>query len=287
MPDDPPVLAACEWIFGGRPLPRIVATLSSLGYDAIEVVGEPGRPDAGRLERLASRAGLGVSGLTASADRPDRDLAHPDPAMRRSAVGYFCGCVDLALDLGAPCIGVVPSAERRLAPISQYKREWRFAVAAAREVAFYAAERDIAIAVEPLNRYEAFLVNRLGQAADFAAAIGLPNVGIVADLFHMNIEESDPVGALLDANAQVLEIHLADTNRRGLGYGHLTLAPLADALARIRFSGAFVVECMPAAPDPFSVANSPTASEELDRYLAKTAAAAQTLLADSRAEAHP
>src|SRR5579885_1367276 len=152
-----PVLAACEWIFGGRSLARITATLASLGYDAIETVGDPKREDIARFDRLVSRAGLRVSGLTAAADRDERDLAHPDPQMRRAAVNYYCGCVDLACRLGAHVVGVVPSAERRLAPIVGYEREWRLAVAATREVALYAAEREVALAVEPLNRYEAFL----------------------------------------------------------------------------------------------------------------------------------
>lgn len=272
------LLAACEWIFGGRPLTRVIGTLASLEYDAIEAIGEPERKDAGRLDRLVSRSGLRVSGLTASADRAERDLAHPDLELRRAAVAYYRGCVDLAVRLGASVVGVVPSAEGRLAPIARYEREWRLAVAAAREVAVYAGEHEVGLAIEPLNRYESFLVNRLEQAAAFASDVGIAGVGVVADLFHMNIEESDPAGVLENVSAPLMEVHLADSNRRGLGRGHLSLAEIGRALAGRNFAGTFVVECMPSSPDPFTVSDTAASRRELDGFLASTAVIARDLL---------
>jgi sugar phosphate isomerase/epimerase len=188
-------LAACEWIFGDRPLDEITDVLRRAGYDALEITGEPERDDVEELLRL----GLPISGCTSNCDRPERDLAHPDRDLRSQAVAYYRGCVDLVLRLGAPAIGLVPTAEGRLGPLTSYEREWALAVEAAREVALYAAERGVGVAVEPLNRYEAYLLNRLEQALAFADEIGVPGVGITADLFHMNIEEADPAAALEQA----------------------------------------------------------------------------------------
>lgn len=223
------MLAACEWIFGRRPLEEVLAVLRGAGFDAIELAGEPRRDDAARLPRLLDRAGLGVSGCTSSCDRPERDLAHPDRDLRRAAVTYFRGCVDLTAKLGGRTVGVVPSAEGRLAPLTSYAREWRLAVEAAREVALYAAERGVAVAVEPLNRYEAFLVNRVEQALAFAEEVDVAGVGIAADLFHMNIEEASSEAALRAACDRILELHLSDSNRRGLGRGQLALERLLVA----------------------------------------------------------
>jgi sugar phosphate isomerase/epimerase len=222
-------LAACEWIFGTRPLDEIVLVLGRARYDAIEITGEPERDDAERLLRLVEQKGLRICGCTANCDRPGRDLAHPERDLRRQAVDYYCGCVDLVARLGGRTIGLVPSAEGRLAPLTSYEREWRFAVESASEVANHAAVRGVGVAVEPLNRYETFLVNRVEQALAFAQDVGVAGVGITADLFHMNIEEADPEAALERARGHLLELHLADSNRRGLGRGHLPLERLLAA----------------------------------------------------------
>ncbi len=237
------MLAACEWIFGARDFPRTVSRLAASGYDAIEIVGEPKRQDLEELQGPLDSSGLRVSGTTAHSQPMDeRDLAHPDRDVRRLAVAYYQGCVELAAKLEAPTIGLLPSAEGRLGPISSYRREWKLAVEAAREVAYFAGEHQVTVAIEPLNRYEAFLVNRVEQALAFVEEVDVVGTGIVADLFHMNIEEADPGAALAQAEGRLLEIHLADSNRRGLGHGHLPLESLLAVATKVDFDGAYVME---------------------------------------------
>jgi sugar phosphate isomerase/epimerase len=237
----------------------MVATLATSGYEAVEVVGEPTRTDLSHLHEVVCAAELAVSGLTAeTASRPARDLAHPDRDLRRQAIAYYRDCVDLAVRLDAAVIGLHPSAEGRLGPITDSGREWRLAVEATREVAHYAGEHGRSIAVEALNRYEAFLVNRIDQAVAFVDEVDVPSIGIVADFFHMNLEEAD-LGAALELSRRcLLEVHLADSNRQGLGRGHLQLDSLFSVIGG--FNGPFVMEF---------TAGSTT---ELDCYLQESAA---------------
>ena len=238
-----PTLAACEWIFGGRPLPETVAALVAAGYDALVVVGEPDRQDLDEVERLLHETGLTVAGSTSeTAGNPSRDLAHPDKARRGEAVGYYKGCIDLLERLGAPTLGVVPSAEGRLSAPS-YREAWKLAVEATREVALYAGERGVSLAIEPLNRYEALLVNRVEQACRFATEVDVEGVGVIADFFHMNIEEEDLFAAIEHAGDLIFEIHLADSNREGLGTGHLPARELLELVRKQGFQGTFAVEC--------------------------------------------
>jgi sugar phosphate isomerase/epimerase len=132
-------------------------------------------------------------------------------------------------------------------------------VDAAREVAHFAGERGVSVAVEPLNRYEAYLVNRVEQALEFVDDVDVAGTGIVADLFHMNIEEADLENALREARDRLLEIHLADSNRRGLGRGHLPLEGVLGAATDGGFDGPYVVECT-------------VEDAELDEALAESAA---------------
>jgi sugar phosphate isomerase/epimerase len=237
------VLAACEWIFEPQRLEQTVPQLAETGYDAIEVVGDPGRQDLAQLQALLETHRMRAIGTTPQPGPvAERDLAQPDREERRRAVAYYQGCAQLAARLGARSIGLVPSAEGRLQAVASFANEWASAVEAAREVAYFAGEHGVAVAVEPLNRYEACLVNRIDQAIAFVREVALPNVGIVADLFHMNIEERDVESALREAAPLLLELHLADSNRRGLGHGHLPVRRLVSLAQEEGFPGPYVME---------------------------------------------
>jgi D-psicose/D-tagatose/L-ribulose 3-epimerase len=119
--------------------------------------------------------------------------------------------------------------------------------AAARE----AESAGVGIAVEPLNRYEAYLVTSAAEALAYLDAVGSPWVGMTLDLFHANIEEPDVAASIRAAGARLWHLQVADTTRRGLGHGHLDLEAVTAALAAIDYGGAVVVEIMAPGPDPF------------------------------------
>jgi sugar phosphate isomerase/epimerase len=120
-------------------------------------------------------------------------------------------------------------------------------------LARHAADRGVPLILEPLNRYETRVLNRLGDAADFLEERGLANVVLLADLFHMNIEEASIPDALRKAGRRVGHVHFADSNRRPVGLGHLDLPPIVDALREIGYTGFVSAEALPY-PDPDAAA---------------------------------
>jgi sugar phosphate isomerase/epimerase len=128
------VLAACEWIFAGAPLPEVLKRLAGAGRAGIELSGEPGRPDRAGLAAELAAADMQATGITAICPAPtdERDLSHGDPAARRRAGSYYRGCVGLACEVGAPVVGLIP------APIGcvdgMAEDAWSSAVDAARAV---------------------------------------------------------------------------------------------------------------------------------------------------------
>jgi sugar phosphate isomerase/epimerase len=113
--------------------------------------------------------------------------------------------------------------------------------------------------LEPLNRYETSLVNTLAAGRGLLDALHTDNVGLLADFFHMNIEEADMAAALRAAGARLGHIHFVDSNREAAGRGHLNLPPLRDALLEIGYDGFLSAEARPV-PDPASAANTTIAS---------------------------
>jgi D-psicose/D-tagatose/L-ribulose 3-epimerase len=253
-------LAACEWIFASDDLPAVLARLADAGCDGIELTGEPGR--TGVRAALAD-AGVAATGITAVCMAPtdQRDLAHPDPAARRRAVGYYRGNVELAAETGAPAIGLIPAAVGRVDGDSD---AWERAVEGAREVAEYAGQVGVRVAVEAVNRYETFLVNRAEQALAFADAIG---GDVVLDAFHMQLEEADSAQAVIAAAPRLAALHLADSNRLGLGRGQLDVAPVIRAARAAGYRGPLVFEFTAPGPNPFRADKGDTAMAALDDFL--------------------
>ena len=237
-------VSCTEWVLGeGEPV-RAIERVAAAGYDAVELAGNPAA-DASALRAAADAAGLAVSSLCAVYSL-ERDCAHADPGLRRAAQEYLVGCVELALAVGAATIVVVPTY--RVDPDADRAAELARAaetIAAAEEI----PPDGPTLALEPLNRYETHLLRTLADAEELRAAISHPKVGILADLFHMHIEE-DAVAPALRAHAgRIVHVHLADSQRRAPGSGHLDFAAAFSALRDGGYAGALAMEFLPAS-DP-------------------------------------
>lgn len=264
-----PHFGVCAWIYGDAPLEHTLARIAAAGYDGVEIPGEPNAFDPASVRRALANSGLTPAGLTASCMVPAtrRDLAHPDPAIRADAVGYLVACLRFAAEIGAPLTQMLPSGETRLAPIATRAEEWAWSVDAVQGAAREAERLGVKISIEPLNRYEAYLVTNADEALAYTAAVGSPWVGMTLDLFHAHLEEPDIRKAILKAGPKLLHVHVADTNRQGLGRGHLDVAACLDALQAIGYNGSVVLEVMPPGPNPFQSIKDARSAEVLDGYL--------------------
>jgi sugar phosphate isomerase/epimerase len=106
-----------------------------------------------------------------------------------------------------------------------------------------AATLGVQVFFEPLNRYEDHMVNTLAQGAILLAELGQPSLRLLADTYHMNIEEANPIQALQDHSAWLGQVHLSDSNRFEPGQGHLDFAKVFAILERLGFAGYGALEC--------------------------------------------
>jgi sugar phosphate isomerase/epimerase len=144
--------------------------------------------DPNRVRRLLDDAGLAASSVCPSFTA-GRDLSHPDPDVRNNAMDYVRGVAELARAVGAPVIIVAPTAYLRTQPVADPEDEWRWAVESVRSVGEYAASLGVDISLECWNRYGTYLLNRLEEGVRMWRETGLENGGVMADTYHMNIEE--------------------------------------------------------------------------------------------------
>lgn len=267
-------LGVAAWIYGDAPLEATLARIAAAGYDGVEIPGEPGGWAPAEVRRWLARHDLEPLALTASCMVPEtrRDLAHPDPAIRKEAVAYLVECLRFAAEIGAPLAQMIPSGEPRLAPIASRDEEWAWSVEAMREAAREAERLGVRIAVEPLNRYEAYLVTTVEAGLAYVEAVGSPWVGLTLDLFHANMEEPDTVASIRAAGARLWHVQVADTNRQALGRGHLDLGAVARALREIGYPGALALEVTAPGPDPFRAIKDAGSAGILDGYLRESIA---------------
>ena len=106
---------------------------------------------------------------------------------------------------------------------------------------------------EPINRYETNLINTLGDAATMLAGLATQHVKILADLYHMNIEETNLADAIRAAGPRIGHVHFADSNRRAAGMGHTDFGPIVAALRDAGYAGYLSAEVLPL-PDPLTAA---------------------------------
>ena len=258
----------CQWVFGDEPLSTTLGRLARYGYDGVELGAEPGRYAWHEVNRLVSDHGLVVLGLTPAADWPTdtRDLTNPDPNKRAQAIDYCRSCVDMAAELNAAYAGVLPTPSGRFFGLASYADEWQWAVEGVHAVGEYANSVGVSIAVEVLNRYEAFLLNTAAQGLRFIKEVDCTAVKLILDVFHMHLEEVSLHSALREAKALLAALHLTDTNRQGLGHGHLDLASLFHALREIDFHGPICLEFTAPGPNPFAALKDDASLAWLEAY---------------------
>ena len=122
---------------------------------------------------------------------PATDIVSADESVRRHARDYILQMLALAAQVGVEIVPITPTACMKTRPEAPIEQEWEWARDTIRVAGEAAEGLGIRVVIEPWNRYETYLINRLDQAVRMAREVDHPNVGVKGDLFHMNIEELD------------------------------------------------------------------------------------------------
>lgn len=228
------------------PIADAFALARECGYDGVELHPRNAADlDPGAVVALKAKYDLGVptlgTGMIAGED--GLTLSDRDPAIRKKAITRIHEHIELAAHVGsAVTIGLVRG---RLGRGPERASRRKFMVDGIEECCRLAAPLGVTVFLEPLNRYEADDLQTLDQCAEVIRELGAPNLRILADTFHMNIEERDIV-ASLRRNATVLgHVHLVDSNREVPGHGHTDFPSILGALGDIQYQGYLCFEVLP------------------------------------------
>jgi len=226
------------------PLSTAIARTAALGYDAIEVMPRAlDDPEPEGLRALTAQHGVTIAGLASGFLAVEQGLTftHPDPEVREEAVEAFHRCLEMAQRAGAATvsIGVVRG---KLSHGLGHVQAMAHLLACVREVGRAAQARRLTLVLEPGNRYETDFLHTVEAAVAFLEAVNLPNVRLMLDTFHMNIEEASLAAAVHRAGPRLEHVHFADSNRHAPGWGHLDFDAVAAALHAIGYRGGIGLE---------------------------------------------
>lgn len=227
---------------------------AEMGYHGVELAlkaADEVEPD--RLAGLLARHGLQVSAITTGQVFAGAGLyfTHPDPAARQRTFAVFRDLIRLAGDFGR--IVNVGRARGFVGPGQSRAEAERMFLDMSRRLCDEAAPAGVQIVVEPVNRYEINFVNSVDEGAALLERVGRENIGLMPDVFHMNIEDARIGESLARHGRWVRYVHLADSNRLAPGRGHLDFADVFDGLRRAGFDGWASIEILPE-PDPDTAA---------------------------------
>jgi sugar phosphate isomerase/epimerase len=225
---------------------------AAFGFDGVELaVRDPAGVDGKALRHLLGETRLGVPAVgTGQAYLTDAlSLSHPDEGVRARAIERVDAHIRFASPLGAAVIiGLIRGR------VAGGRQATEARLVSSFDPLVRAAEREgIALIIEPINRYETDLLTTIPETIAFINRIGSPHLGVLADTFHMNIEEVSIEKALFAAGARLRHVHTADSNRHAPGWGHLDFAAVLATLRAMSYRGWLSAEILPQ-PDPQAAA---------------------------------
>lgn len=230
-----------------------IPQIAGLGYNGIELaLKDRSEIDQNSLDKLLEKYNLTVSAISTGRVFSESGLMFTCGSRedKKKLVEVFTGIIDLAACYGGKVnIGRVRGSfggnDRKLTIT-------RFSEMASR-LSEYALKKNVTLLLEPVNRYEIDFINSLRDGAELLKSLDLSNMKIMADVFHMNIEDRTIGGEIIEYIDHISYIHLADSNRLAPGWGHTDFEDIFSCLRKAKYSGWFSVEILPV-PDPASAA---------------------------------
>jgi D-psicose/D-tagatose/L-ribulose 3-epimerase len=223
----------------------LLTKVKNMGYDIIEIaVEDKNIIDWALIKSIAQDLDLKIT--ISGAFGEERDISSTEPAYRQWGKEYIIDCIKIAADTGSPIFGgplYSAVGKTRIVSEEQKKQERAWCVENLAEVSKIAADYGVVLGLEPLNRFETDMINTVDQALELVKEVGNPQLQIVLDTFHSNIEEKDIPASIHKIGKELLcHVQGNESDRGTPGTGHLEWEGIRDALVEIGYDGAVVIE---------------------------------------------
>lgn len=221
----------------------LFATLKKTGYDGVEIPLFNGSEEHyANVARVLKDSGLGCTAVTVIPDKAHSPIS-PNTTDRKGAVEYLKWAVGCCAALGAEILcGPYYQPLGVFSGKGPTEQEKEHAADVHRKAAAFAQDANVLLTIEPLNRFECYFLNTLGDAVEYVKRVGHPNFKAMYDTFHGNIEERDPVGCIREHVGSLGHFHVSASDRGTPGRDHVPWAETFQALRQGGYDGWVTIE---------------------------------------------
>ena len=236
-----------------RGFEECIPKASKYGYNGVELaLRRADEINPALLQRLLDENCMEISCISTGQVFADGGLmlTHDNVETRNEVKNIFRDFIDLAGHFGK-----IVNIGRVRGPVGNRPKAYveDLFVEVTRELCLYALSKSVTLVVEPINRYEIDYINTVEEGVGLIKKVGMTNLMLMPDLFHMNIEDKDICNELANNLDHIKYIHFADSNRLAPGQGHIDFKKVFDRLLEAGYDGWISAEILPR-PNPDTAA---------------------------------
>lgn len=239
-------LATQDRGFFGDSFEEKLSKVKELGFEGLEIGGDVLIKRFDKIKKAVKATGVPISSICGGYRGW---IGAFEEEERKKAIADIGEILRYTSEIGATGV-IAPAAfgifSRKLPPFAPprtVEEDREVLLDSLEKINVLAKEAGSILFLEPLNRYEDHMINRLEQAKSLIDDGGFSSVKVLADFFHMNMEEENIAKSIEDINHLIGHVHLADSNRLMPGQGHIDFDSGFKALQKIGFTGFMSIEC--------------------------------------------
>ncbi len=221
----------------------LLETLKKAGYDGVEIPIFEGQPEHYQtIGQAIKNAGLDCTSVTVLPDEAHSAISS-DPKSRKGAIEHLTWAIECSEALGSEVLcGPFHQPLAVFSGEGPTEDELAFGIEVHQQAADRAARSDLVLALEPLNRFECYVLNTMAATRDYVKRVDRPNFGALYDTFHANIEEQDPIGCIALTGDVIKHVHVSENDRGTPGNGHIDFDATAKVLRTAGYDGWLTIE---------------------------------------------
>ena len=221
----------------------LLESLKRAGYDGVEIPLFEGEPAHFKtLGQAIENAGLLCTTVTVLPDEAHSAIS-PDPKSRQGAVDHLTWAIECSEAMKSELLcGPFHQPLATFSGEGPREEELAFCAEVHQQAADRAAKANLVLALEPLNRFECYILNTMADTKSYVERVNRPNFGALYDTFHANIEEKNPIGCIKETSSVIKHVHISENDRGTPGKGHIDFAATMKALRSSGYDGWLTIE---------------------------------------------
>lgn len=256
-------LGTCSWTLGIDDPKLLFKKVKGLGLDGLQFSGDGRQYKAQDIKAAAETCGMKIFAVDPFDCKPE---AGQEATAEAAIIYYKRYVIDFAVEAGSPWV-TIQGLTQWTKNCSTETAAWQRLVNCCIELDKYAVQKNIRLVFEAVNRYESPMVRTAAECLRLLSDIGNTDIGVVLDSFHMNIEEHAACDALQLVNKKLVSYHVSDSNRGGIGSGHIDFLAHYTKLKEIGFNGPVMIELVLPYLSPSTPPRNQTQSVQLDQQI--------------------